>query len=76
MFIARRSPLGKLRTKDIPVTPEQLQEYYDGAPVEKTFLRLSLEHREFIMTGSTREDWLEIYGKEDNDYGRSPKLCS
>jgi hypothetical protein len=57
---------------DIPVTVEQLQAYHDAEPIEKVFNRLDLAHREFIMTGMTRSEWLEVYGVEDNSYGRSP----
>ena len=72
MFIARKSlSSGIVRTKDIPVTIEQLASYENGATVEKAFPRLNLIHREFIMTGMTRSEWLETFGIEDNSYGRN-----
>jgi len=74
MFIARRSMLnGKIRTLDVPVTPEQLKAYEDGQDVEKAFPRLSLAYREFIMSGMTRSDWIEAFSEQDEGYGRTVK---
>jgi len=74
MYIARKSMLnGKVRTLDVPVTPEQLKAYEDGVDVEKAFPRLSLAFREFIMSGLTRSDWIEAFGEKDEGYGRTVK---
>ncbi len=72
MFIARKSlSSGIVRTKDIPVTIEQLAAYENGEPVEKAFPRLNLIHREFIMTGMTRSEFIEVFSATDNSYGRN-----
>jgi hypothetical protein len=72
MFIARKSlSSGIVRTKDIPVTIEQLTAYENGATVEKAFPRLNLIHREFIMTGMTREEFVDVFSATDNSYGRN-----
>jgi hypothetical protein len=72
MFIARKSlSSGIVRTKDIPVTVEQLTAYENGATVEKAFPRLNLIHREFIMTGMTREEFVDVFSATDNSYGRN-----
>lgn len=74
MFIARKSMLnGKVRTLDIPVTPEQLKAYEEGKDVEKAFPRLSLSFREFIISGMTRSDWIEAFSEQDEGYGRTVK---
>ena len=75
MFIARRSlSSGVVRTLDIPISEEALQAYHDGGDVAKTLGKLTLAHREFVMTGMTRSEWIDVFGPEDNEYGRSPKL--
>lgn len=72
MFIARKSlSSGKVRSLDVPVTVEALAAYELGETPEKAFPRLSLAFREYIMTGMTRSEWVEIFGEDDAGYGRS-----
>jgi hypothetical protein len=73
MFIARKSiATNKVRTLDIPCTPEQLARYEQGESVEKAFPRLNLFHREFIISGMTRSEWLEVFSEQDNGFGKEP----
>jgi hypothetical protein len=73
MFISRKSiASNKVRTLDIPCTPEQLARYEQGDTVEKAFPRLSLFHREFIISGMSRGEWIEVFGENDNGFGKSP----
>jgi hypothetical protein len=74
MFITRKSlSSGIVRSIDIPVTIEQLDAYEDGEPVEKAFPNLSLQHREFIMSGMVSEEFSEVFGITDSSFGRSLK---
>lgn len=76
MFIARKSlSSGIVRTLDIPIDEESLQAYHDGGEVAKTLGKLNLHHREFVMTGMTRSEWIDCFGADDNEFGRSPKLA-
>ncbi len=75
MFIARKSlSSGKVRSLDVPVTVEALAAYELGESVEKAFPRLSLAFREYIMSGMTRGEWVEIFSEKDEGYGRTPGL--
>lgn len=75
MFIARKSlSSGIVRTMDIPIDEESLQAYHDGGDVAKTLGKLNLHQREFVMSGMTRSEWIDVFGAEDNEYGRCPKL--
>ena len=58
MEITRTSPIsGITRTKDIPVTQEQLNEWKGGTIIQKVMPELTPEQREFIMTGIIQEEW-------------------
>jgi len=63
MKVTRQSPFsGKLNTRDIPCTEEQLNTYLDGNwPIQRVLGFLSAEDREFIMTGITPEEWAEAF---------------
>jgi len=65
MKITRTSPFtGKTVTKDINVTPEQVEAYNNGALIQHAFPHLSPGEREFIKTGITDEEWDEFLPKE------------
>jgi hypothetical protein len=48
---------GIVRTKEIDVTEEQLQQWEAGGLIQNVMPHLSPSDREFIMTGSTDEEW-------------------
>jgi hypothetical protein len=58
MMITRRSVLtGIVRTKDLPVTEEQMAAWNKGAFIQDAMPQLSAGDREFILTGITNEEW-------------------
>lgn len=59
MLITRKSMLtGVERTLDIPCTPEQLAAWDRGDDlIQRIMPELTLDQREFIMTGCTPEEW-------------------
>ena len=69
MKITRTSSVsGKTTTREIDVTQEQLDLYYNGTLIQKAMPHLSDDDREFIMTGITPEEWEEIFsGSEDEE---------
>lgn len=73
MLIKRTSiSSGKVRTIDIPVTIMEMEKYAAGTPVEKAFPRLKPILREFIVSGMTRSEWLEVFGN-DSEMGITSK---
>lgn len=40
--------------------------YNDGAHVQNAFSFLSTADREFLMTGTTQEEWDELFSEEDS----------
>ena len=61
MLITRKSLIsGKTHTIEIPVTDDQLDAWKSGANIQNVMPELDLDQREFIMTGITVDEWLEI----------------
>lgn len=58
MQITRKSMLsGKERTKEINVTPDQLDRWIRGELIQNVMPHLTAGEREFIKTGITDEEW-------------------
>lgn len=63
MIITRKSPMtGALNARDLPITDEQVRRYYDGEFAQDAFPDLSVEDREFLITGMTEADWARLEG--------------
>lgn len=56
---------GITRTKDLDVTPEQLQRIQNGEHIQNVLRHLSDDDREFILTGMTSEEWDETFAEEE-----------
>ena len=62
MLITQRSMLtGKDHTREIDVTEKQLYEWRTGGLIQNIMPHLSPADREFIMTGTTPEEWTEAF---------------
>ena len=59
MLVTRLSPFSKKEnTMELDITPEQLARYEQSNElIQNIFPNLSPEHREFIKTGITPEEW-------------------
>jgi hypothetical protein len=61
--ITKISPVTrKVNTLDIPVTLEQIEAWQSGVLIQQAMPNVSKEHREFLKTGVTPEDWKTIFG--------------
>jgi hypothetical protein len=66
MKITKVSPVtGKSNTREIDVTSGQLSEWKRGALIQNVMPHINKDDREFIMTGSTPEDWNTMFSEED-----------
>lgn len=64
MLITRISQIsGKQHTLEVNCTPEQLQNWEKGMHIQNAMPNVSREHREFIISGITPEEWEEMFGK-------------
>jgi len=72
MLIIKRSIVsGKLHEIDLPITEEQYEAgmtaMENGSMIQDAFPMLSEDHREFLLSGMTPEEWNETFPEEDED---------
>lgn len=53
---------GKVHTREIPVTPEQIARWQGGELIQNAMPNVSADDREFLMTGVTPEEWDAFFG--------------
>jgi hypothetical protein len=67
MLIKKISQLtGKTHEMELDVTLGQLNEWRDGALIQKVFPNLSADQREFLISGITAEEWQDAFGTEED----------
>ena len=67
MIITKRSLLtGKTHEMDLPITAEQLKVWQDGMLIQNAMPHLTPIQREFLISGSTEEEWKEAFGADDD----------
>jgi len=65
MLITKTSILsGKTRTKEININQSQIDKWVAGMLIQDAMPDVSVDEREFIMTGSTPEEW-DLYFNEE-----------
>lgn len=63
MLITRKSMFtGKVRTLDVSCTEEQLEAWRNGQLIQVAMPNVPADLREFLITGTTPEEWNEIFG--------------
>ena len=67
MIITRKSMVSGIeRSMDLPVTEAQLERYYEeGILLQNAFPNLTPGQREFIKTGITQAEWVDIFGEDE-----------
>lgn len=67
MLVTKTSLLtGKTHSLDLNVTPEQLAAHAAGACIQDVCPQLNAADREFLISGSTQQEWDDTF-KEDED---------
>lgn len=68
MKVTKKSNIsGIIRSYDIDVTPEEIQEYENNGLAEKCFPRLNAAQREFMISGISEKEWNELLKEQDLD---------
>lgn len=69
MLITKRSLLtGKTHEREIDVTHRQLNRWLiEGELIQNAMPHLSADDREFLISGTTPEEWDDKFGAEDED---------
>ena len=68
MLVRKKSLLtGVERVREMNVTQEQIERWASGEKIQNVFPNLSVDDREFIMTGITGEEWEEFCEESARD---------
>lgn len=68
MKITKVSTLsGLTHTRDLNVTEEQIKRWENGELAQRAFPDLSPDDREFLITGSTPEEWADMFPEHDSE---------
>lgn len=63
MLITKKSLLtGRVHTMDLPCTQEQIDAWRNGQLIQDAMPQLDAQQREFLISGSTPEEWDEVFG--------------
>ena len=66
MDITRKSlATGVTRTRDLNITPQQIDAYLNGALIQNAFPQLNADDREFFKTGIIAEEWEAMFAGEE-----------
>ncbi len=68
MIVERKSIVtGKVYQMDINVTQQQLFDFMNGRSglAQEAFPNLSVDEREFIISGIHPTEWVELFGNEE-----------
>lgn len=57
---------GKTHEMELDVTPEILARHEAGEHIQNLAPHLTKDEREFIISGTTPEEWEELFGEEDD----------
>ena len=64
MLITRRSMIsGKVNTLDVACTEEQLARWQAGEKIQDCMPNVQPPLREFLMTGTTPQEWTAMFGR-------------
>ena len=65
MIITRISTFsGNMHSWDLPVTEEQIERWQRGILIQNAMPHLTADEREFIMTGTTPDEWDAMFGED------------
>jgi len=68
MLVTRKSAASGIeRTLDLPITEQQMAAYQNGALVQDAFPHLTVDQREFIITGISSEELDEMFAEINDD---------
>ena len=67
--VSRRSPItGTISTMLLDITTPQLESWESGVGnIQNVMPNLDHHEREFLISGCTKEDWINIFGEDDDD---------
>lgn len=69
IYLKRSIITGKEGSMEIPLSQEEFETSYNswrsGTLIQEAFPTLTVEQREFLMTGITPDEWSRAFGEEE-----------
>ena len=63
MLVTKQSPnSGKMTSMELPITEAQLMAHRNGELVQNVVPTLSVEEREFLVSGISPKEWNDLFG--------------
>jgi hypothetical protein len=63
MLIRKKSLMSGIEHEmDLRITEDQMNDWHDGTPIQEAMPHLTPDEREFLMTGTTPEEWDKMFG--------------
>ena len=63
MLVTKQSAIsGKMNSIELPITEAQLMAHRNGELVQNVFPNLSVEEREFLVSGISPKEWNDLFG--------------
>ena len=63
MLVTKKSPIsGKVSSMELPITEVQLEAHRNGELAQNVFPTLSVEEREFLVSGIFPKEWNDLFG--------------
>lgn len=63
MLVQKKSMLtGKTNSMLLPITNKQIEDWQSGTLIQDAMPNLDKWQREFLITGSTQQEWIEEFG--------------
>ena len=63
MLVTKQSAIsGKMNSMELPITEAQLMAHRNGELVQNVFPNLSVEEREFLVSGISPKEWNDLFG--------------
>lgn len=67
MQITKKSTIsGKIHSMNLDITQDQFDEWQNGELIQNVMPNLSIDEREFLISGITPEEWEHTFGKDEN----------
>jgi len=58
---------GKEHTMDLPITQAEIDRWHGGELIQNVWPELKPHEREFMITGTTQEEWDKAFPEEEDD---------
>ena len=63
MLVTKQSPIsGKMNSMELLITEAQLMAHRNGELAQNVFPTLSVEEREFLVSGISPKEWNDLFG--------------